>query len=624
MPVLRRRSCPATARSPICSGRMTHPAPLRPAPVPSISRLFAAAFLAIAVAGLAERVAIWRSARRTQADMIELSQRLEQLARLSPSPALEPEIVAMRELASEVGDNAIQAAAQTTVIFVIVLVALGVGLWYNRRRLATPFAHVVVALQRVAAGRYEERLDEDQPEEFGTIARGVNQMAAALSWRERMQDQAGRLLSALNAPPREATAGGSFGPALDVIAGATGAPALALYQPQYDTNEWGPTAVRRATARPLSRDVVRQLVGDTVTVIYYASAAAGPVRTQLQFATADDDSAWGLALAPLRSRGRLVGLLVATVAGELSSDARVALEHAAPNLAIACERDSAHQHTRRLAVEVRHAAQRLESQNAVLEEQHRELSRLNAELDQAGKLKDQFLANVSHELRTPLNSVIGFSELLLTGQVEGAPLSSTQRDYLETISRNGRHLLQLINELLDLSKIAAGRMDLHLEPVPLDVLFREAVDSVRAQLEARRHRLALEPAAQSVSVTADRGRVLQILLNLLSNAIKFTPDGGLVTLVARVESGGRHVRVTVTDTGIGIAPQDQARLFQEFVQLDAGPSRHYEGTGLGLALSMRLVELHGGRMGVRSELGKGSTFWFTLSRAEQQPGPGAG
>src|SRR3989449_6687502 len=281
MPALRRRSCPATARSPICSGRMTQPAPLRPSPVPSISRLFAAAFLAIAVAGLAERVAIWRSARRPQADMIELSQRPEQLAGVSPPPALEPEIVAMRELAAEVGDNAIQAAAQTTVIFVIVLVALGVGLWYNRRRLATPFAHVVGALQRVAAGRYEERLDEGQPEEFGMIARGVNQMAAALAWRERMQDQVGRLLTALNAPPREATAGGSFGPALDVIAGATGAPALALYQPQYDTNEWGPTAVRRATARPLSRDVVRQLVG----------------------------------------------LLVATVPGGLSADARVALEH---------------------------------------------------------------------------------------------------------------------------------------------------------------------------------------------------------------------------------------------------------------------------------------------------------
>src|SRR2546430_1673120 len=191
----------------------------------------------------------------------------------------------------------------------------------------------------------------------------------------------------------------------------------------------------------------------------------------------------------------------------------------------------------RLAVEVRQAAQRLESQNAALttlnaklEEQHREVSRLNVELDQAGKLKDQFLANVSHELRTPLNSVIGFSELLLTGQVEGAALSDTQRDYLETISRNGRHLLQLINELLDLSKIAAGRMDLRLEAVPLDALLREAVDSVRAQLEARRHRLALEPAPEPVSVRADRGRVLQILLNPLPTPIKFTPTGGTESL----------------------------------------------------------------------------------------------
>jgi len=598
---------------------MTHPAPLRPSPVPSISRLFAAAFLAIAVAGLADRVATWRSARRTQADMIELSQRLEQLARVSPSPALQPQIAAMRELAAEVGDNAIQAAVQTTVIFVIILVALGIGLWYNRRRLAIPFGHVVGALQRVAAGRYDERLDEHQPEEFGMIARGVNQMAAALAWRERMQDQVGRLLTALNAPPREATTGGggSFGPALDVIAGATGAPALALYQPQYDTNEWGPTAVRRATARPLSRDVVRQLVGDAVTVIYHASAAAGPVRTQLHLATADADAAGGLALAPLRSQGRLVGLLVATVAGELAADARVALEHAAPNLAIACERDSAHQHTRRLAVELRHAAQRLESQNAVLEEQHRELSRLNVELDQAGKLKDQFLANMSHELRTPLNSVIGFSDLLLTMATAGHPLTDTQRDYLDTIARNGRHLLELINELLDLSKIAAGRMELRLEPLELSALLLEAADTVRAQLEARRHTLAIEPLPDHLVVTADRGRLRQVLLNLLSNAIKFSTDGGRVTLGARLDAGA--VRIAVSDTGIGIAPADQGKLFQEFVQIDASDSRRYEGTGLGLALSKRLVELHGGTIGVESEVGKGSTFWFTLPRAESRP-----
>ncbi|OLB17103.1 MAG: hypothetical protein AUH12_05240 [Gemmatimonadetes bacterium 13_2_20CM_69_8] len=254
--------------------------------------------------------------------------------------------------------------------------------------------------------------------------------------------------------------------------------------------------------------------------------------------------------------------------------------------------------------------------NDKLEEQHRELSRLNLELDQAGKLKDQFLANVSHELRTPLNSVIGFSDLLLTGQVDGAALSETQRDYLDTISRNGRHLLQLINELLDLSKIAAGRMELHREPVALETLLREAAASVHAQLEARRHTLSIEPPGDAVRVTADRGRVLQVLLNLLSNAIKFTADAGRITLAARLEDGGRYVRVAVSDTGIGIAPDDTAKLFQEFVQLDASASRRYEGTGLGLALSKRLVELHGGAIGVESQLGKGSTFWFTLPRAE--------
>ena len=602
-------------------------APEHPRRSPSITRVFTVAFLAIAVAVLADRYVTWQSARRTQADMVDLTHRLEQLERLHPSLGLETQLQQLRELAADVGDDAIQTAIQTTVILTIVLVALAVGLWYNRRRLAGPFARIVLALERVATGSHAARLDESQPEEFGMIARSVNQMAASLAWRERMQDHIARLLTALNAPAGGAGGGGGgggggaaaggFGPTLEVLAAATGAAGLALYQPNYDTNEWAATAVRRATAHTLSRDLVRQLVGEAGALIHYAGAAADPVLAQLRLVAGDasrDGSA--VALVPLRSRDRLVGLLVVLLAGDLAADARTVLEHAAPNLAIACERESAHQHTRRLAVEVRHAAQRLESQNAVLEEQHRELSRLNAELDQAGKLKDQFLANVSHELRTPLNSVIGFSELLLTGQVEGAPLSDTQRDYLETISRNGRHLLQLINELLDLSKIAAGRMDLHLEPVPLDALFREAVDSVRAQLEARRHRLAFEPAAQSVSVTADRGRVLQILLNLLSNAIKFTPDGGLVTLAARVESDGRHVRVTVTDTGIGIAPQDQARLFQEFVQLDAAPSRRYEGTGLGLALSKRLVELHGGAIGVESALGKGSTFWFTLPRAD--------
>jgi signal transduction histidine kinase len=587
---------------------------LRARQTPSISRVFAAAFLAIAVALVADRVATWRSARRTQADMIELSERLERLDRFSASPALKADVAAMQELAAEVGDDAIQAAIQTTIIFAAVLVALALGLWYNRRRLARPFAHVLGALARAEAGQYGERLDEDQPEEFGMIARGVNRMAAALGWRERIQEQTARLLTALNAPHQPNAPGEGFGPALGVLAWATGAPTLALYQPNYDTNEWAATAVLGATTRPLARDVVRELVADATTVIQYDAAAAGAVRGRLQLAPVGPGGDRELALVPLRSRDRLVGLLVALVDGELSADARSALEHAAPNLAIACERESAHQHMRRLAAQLRHAAQLLESQNAKLAEQHAELSRLNAALDQAGRLKDQFLANVSHELRTPLNSVIGFSDLLVTMASADSPLTDTQRDYVETISRNGRHLLELINELLDLSKIAAGRVELRLEPLELGPLLREAADSVRAQLEAHKHQLAVEPPEPPVVLTADRVRLRQVLLNLLSNAIKFTTDGGRITLRARPENAGR-VRIAVTDTGIGIAPADQHRLFQEFVQLDASPSRRYEGTGLGLALSKRLVELHGGTIGVESQLGQGSTFWFIVPRA---------
>jgi signal transduction histidine kinase len=286
-----------------------------------------------------------------------------------------------------------------------------------------------------------------------------------------------------------------------------------------------------------------------------------------------------------------------------------ALALALPNLAIACERESAFQHMRRLAIEVRRTAQ-------YLEEQSDELTRLNEELAKANRLKSDFLANMSHELRTPLNSIIGFSDMLLTQEI-GA-LNAMQQDFLETVARNGRHLLQLISELLDLSKIEAGHLQLVSESLDLRELLREAADSVRAQTEQRRHVLDLELPPSPLTVTADHVRVRQVLLNLLSNAIKFTPDGGKVRLLGRREDGA--VRVEVIDTGIGIAPEDQPKLFKEFIQVDASASRHYEGTGLGLALCKRLVELHGGRIGCESARGQGSTFWFTLPGPEPSRG----
>src|SRR3989454_3961729 len=542
------RRAPVSASSP--------PSPGREIRTPSISRVFAAALLAIAVAGLVDRWTVWQSARGTQADMVDLTHRLERVAQLYPSPGIETQLDDLRELAAEVGDDAIQAAIATTILFAVMLVALGVGLWYNRRRLAQPFAHVVSALERVAAGHYEERLDEDQPEEFGMIARGVNRMAGALASREGVQDSTARLLAALN-PAVGNPSGDNFGPALEVLAAATDAQALVLYQPDYDSNEWRPAAAWRASAEAVPRKLVRELVGDAANVIQYGGGASGPIRERLRLAgDAAGGGGGGLALVPLRAQNILSGLLVALLERELGGDGRVVLEQAAPNLAIACEREAAHRHTRRLAVELRHAAQRLEAQNAVLttlneklEAQHQELTRLNAELDQAGRLKDQFLANVSHELRTPLNSVIGFSDLLLTDEAGGAALPPMHRDSPETIARNGRHLLQLINELLDISKIAAGRMDLRREPLVLEGLVREAADTVRAQLDARRHRLVIDALPEPYTVLADHIRVRQGPLHLLSQAIKFSPDGGAITPAARAAGRGRPLPARGGATG---------------------------------------------------------------------------
>ena len=563
---------------------------------PSITRLFAATFIAVALVGLVTQIATWRSARSTQTAMVELAQRLDQLQRLSPSPELTTRVTELEDLAVDAGDDAVQAAVAATVLFVAMLTVLGLGFWYNRRRLAAPFGRVVSALERVAEGHYAERVPEDQPDEFGTIARGVNRMAATLAWREGMHEYLAQLLAALNLPPDDTASG--LTQALGVIAGATKATGIALYQPSYDTNEWVATAARGLEARPVSRTTMRTIIGDADQAIHYHGEGANPIRYQMHLTVAVPH---GLVLAPLRSGRKLVGVLCVVPSAPFGADARAALEQAAPNLAIAGERESAHHNTRRLATEVRLTARRLQE--------------VNTELDVAMRSKDQFLSNISHELRTPLNSIIGFTDLLLTQDLGAGPLSEQQRDFLDTVARNGRHLLELINELLDLQRIAAGRMDLRPEPIDLATLLAEAVGSVQAQAQQRRHALVVHPPPAGLRVMADRQRVRQVLLNLLSNAIKFTTDGGRIALEAAPANGGVAARVAVTDSGIGIAPEDQVKLFQEFVQLDASASRKYEGTGLGLALSRRLVELHGGTIGVESEIGTGSTFWFTLPTA---------
>ncbi len=237
-----------------------------------------------------------------------------------------------------------------------------------------------------------------------------------------------------------------------------------------------------------------------------------------------------------------------------------------------------------------------------------EIQQKSAQLEVANRHKSEFLANMSHELRTPLNAIIGFSEVLL--QRMFGELNEQQADYLDDIVSSGRHLLSLINDILDLSKIEAGRMELEAAPFSLVAALNNAVTLVRERAQSHGIKLALEVAPELDTVVADERKLKQVVVNLLANAVKFTPDGGTVSIRAARDNG--QVRLSVHDTGIGIAAEDQQRIFEEFQQASHQGERSREGTGLGLTLTKRMVELHGGTITVQSAPGKGSTFTVAL------------
>ncbi|NTU81459.1 MAG: response regulator [Chloroflexales bacterium] len=234
----------------------------------------------------------------------------------------------------------------------------------------------------------------------------------------------------------------------------------------------------------------------------------------------------------------------------------------------------------------------------------------NAELARAARLKDEFLANMSHELRTPLNAILGRSELLYE-QIYG-PLTEKQAQALTSIDASGRHLLSLINDILDLSKVEAGKVELQLTGVDVDLVCQQSRQLVVERATRKRIALSTTLDPQVVTVQADERRLKQILVNLLTNAVKFTPEGGQVGLEVQGDPAQQTATFTIWDTGIGIAPEDQGRLFQPFVQLDSALNREYTGTGLGLALVRRLAELHGGSVALESTTGQGSRFSVRL------------
>ncbi len=240
-----------------------------------------------------------------------------------------------------------------------------------------------------------------------------------------------------------------------------------------------------------------------------------------------------------------------------------------------------------------------------------EIEDKSRQLEAANQHKSEFLANMSHELRTPLNAVIGFSEVLIERMF--GDLNDKQEDYLKDIHASGRHLLSLINDILDLSKIEAGRMELEVEDFDVRGALDNALTLIRERAERHGIALVLEAARDLDGFRADQRKFKQVMLNLLSNAVKFTPDGGRITVRARL-SAPDLLQVAVADTGIGIAPEFLETIFEEFRQAGGSYTNKQEGTGLGLSLTRRIVELHGGSIGVESEPGAGATFTFTLPR----------
>ncbi len=250
----------------------------------------------------------------------------------------------------------------------------------------------------------------------------------------------------------------------------------------------------------------------------------------------------------------------------------------------------------------------------------REVHQQNLRLEEGNRLKSEFLANMSHELRTPLNGIMGFSQLMADGRA--GPVSDVHKEYLGDVLSSARHLHDLINDILDLSKVESGKMQFHPAPVDLEALVRDVRDILRTV--AAQKDITVEHHAQPglEDVVLDASRFRQVLFNLLSNALKFTPDHGRVRMTVRPE-GPQHFRLEVEDTGVGISAENLPRLFVEFQQLDASKSKKYQGTGLGLSLTKRIVEAQGGTVGVRSTVGKGSVFFAVLPRTPvEAPGNG--
>ncbi|ETX00572.1 GAF domain-containing sensor histidine kinase [Candidatus Entotheonella palauensis] len=366
----------------------------------------------------------------------------------------------------------------------------------------------------------------------------------------------------------------------------------------------------------LSAAIVHYVVRLQRSVVLHDVTHEGPFTTDAYVTQYQPQS---VLCAPIMHQNHLSGVIYLEnnlTTGAFTHERLEVVHLLASQAAIAIENASLYEHVAetnaRLEDYNRTLAQKVEERTEELRDKNRELEAANEMILAATERKIQFFSGMSHELRAPLDAVIGFSEVL-EEQTFGS-LNEQQQEYVNYILTSGNHLLSLINNLLELSKIDAGMMSLQLNPFSLRPLLEGSLLIVREQAAARGIRLTMEIDEQVDRIVGDELRVKQILVNLLNNAVKFTLDQGAVGV--RVTREGGRARIAVWDTGVGIAPEDTSRIFDEFQQVGQHRSGQVKGTGLGLALSKKFVELHGGTIGVESTLGQGSTFTFSLMLAD--------
>ncbi|MBI1881941.1 MAG: response regulator [Chloroflexi bacterium] len=382
-------------------------------------------------------------------------------------------------------------------------------------------------------------------------------------------------------------------------------------------------------------ETLRRLQADVseVPVVVLTGLEDEALGVQLIQAGAQDYLVKGQVSGPLLLHSVRYAIERKRVKAELEAQARQqaeqALQDSLQQLSMAYRQATIYaQELKAEVIERKQAEEKVLQLNAELErrvaERTAQLSIVNAELARAAHLKDEFLANMSHELRTPLNTILGFSEALLQ-QIAG-PLNERQLNFLQMIEESGRHLLAMINDILDVSKIEAGKLDLQLGRVSVEEVCQASLQFINQAALKKRISVSFHMDQTPPTIQADARRLKQILVNLLSNAVKFIPEGRRVGLEVKGEPAQEVLHFIVWDTGIGMTSEDLARLFKPFVQLDSRLSRQYEGTGLGLALVSRLAELHGGSVSVESAVGQGSRFtvslpWQASDEVTRQPKP---